>query len=165
MGAKLPDVTDRPITQRQLAASLLAATHIAERHAIAAFIADAATRPAPNPFAQTSAGAVRQVWRQRAAEFQSFAIATAGLPCLLTALSGLSVDEALVQEILRAGPHTANVFHRGDGCRIVGAVLYGKPGVSLPATPTSRSRRRALRLPARSHRAAGQLDLFGSVGV
>ena len=29
MGAKLPDVTDRPITQRQLAASLLAATHIA----------------------------------------------------------------------------------------------------------------------------------------
>lgn len=165
MGTKLSDMTDRPITQRQLAASLLAAAHIAERHAIAAFVADGATRPAPNPFAQTSAGAVRQVWRQRAAEFQSFAIAAAGLPCLLITLSSLSVDEVLVQEILRAGPHTANVFHRGDGCQIVGAVLYGKPGVDLPAATTSRSGRPALRPSARGHRAAGQLDLFGSVGI
>ena len=149
-----------PINQRQLAASLLTATHIAERHAIAAFVDDAATQPAPNPFAQTSAGAVRQVWRQRAAEFQSFAIQAAGLTCLLAAVSGFSVDEELVQEILRAGPHTANVFHRGDGCRIVGAVLYGRPGAGLPVTPVSRSRRAALRPPTRSRRAAGQLDLF-----
>jgi hypothetical protein len=150
-----------PISRRQLVASLLAATHIAERHAIAAFVADAATQPAPNPFAQTSAGAVRQVWRQRAAEFRSFAIEAAGLTCLLTAVSGLSVDAELVQGILRAGPHTANVFHRGDGCRIVGAVLYGKPGIGLPLIPTPRPRRVVLRSPSDRLRTAGQLDLFG----
>ena len=150
-----------PISRRQLAASLLAAAHIAERYAIAAFVADAATQPAPNPFAQTSVGAVRQVWRQRAAEFQSFAIEAAGLTCLLTAVSGLSVDEELVQEILRAGPHTANVFHRGDGCQIVGAVLYGKPGVGLPVIPTPRPRRVVPRPPSERLRTAGQLDLFG----
>ncbi|MCP6412600.1 hypothetical protein NL483_29055, partial [Klebsiella pneumoniae] len=76
----------------------------------AAFIADAAAQPAPNPFPQTSAGAVRQVWRQRAAEFQSFEVQAAGLPCLLAAVSDMRVDEVLVQEILRAGPHTVNVF-------------------------------------------------------
>jgi hypothetical protein len=108
---------------------------------------------------------VRQVWRQRAAEFQSFAITAAELPCLLTTLFDLRVDEALVQEILRAGPHTANVFHRDDGCQIVGAVLYGKPSVDLPAATTSKSMRAALRPSARSHRAIGQLDLFGSVGI
>ena len=59
------------ISRRQLAASLLTASHIAERRAVAAFLADEAIQPAPNPFPQTSAGAVRQVWRQRAAEFQS----------------------------------------------------------------------------------------------
>ena len=57
------------ISRRQLAASLLTASHIAERHAIAAFLADEAIQPAPTLFPQTSAGAVRQVWRQRAAEF------------------------------------------------------------------------------------------------
>ena len=144
-----------PISQR-----LLAAAHIAERHAIAAFIADAATRQAPNPFPQTSVGAVRQVWRQRATEFRSFDIATAGLTCLLTALSGLSVDEALVQEILRAGPHTANVFHRGDGCEIVRAVLYGKPDVDLPTLLTPRATRRAPGPHSRACATSGQLDLF-----
>jgi hypothetical protein len=148
------------ISRRQLAASLLTAPHIAERHVIAAFIADEATQPAPNPFAQTSAGAVRQVWRQRAAEFQSFNVEVAGLSCLLTAVSGMGVDEALVQEILRAGPHTANVFHHGDGCLIVGAVLYGKPGTGLPARPTSRLERAALTSRSRARMAVGQLDLF-----
>lgn len=149
-----------PISQRQLAASLLAAAHIAERHAIAAFIADAATRPAPNPFPQTSVGTVSQVWRQRAAEFRSFDIAAAGLTCLLTALAGLSVDEALVQEILRAGSHTANLFHRGDGCKIVGAVLYGKPGVDLPPLLTPRATRRAPSPRSRACATSRQLDLF-----
>ncbi|MET3869884.1 hypothetical protein ABIC20_007269 [Methylobacterium radiotolerans] len=93
-----------PINRHQLAASLLAATHIAERHTIAAFVVESATQPAPNPFPETSVGAVRQVWRQRAAEFQSFDIKAVGLSCLLTALFGMSVDEVLVQEILRAGP-------------------------------------------------------------
>ncbi len=111
------------ISPRQLTDSLLAADHIADRHLIAAFVAEATTQPAPNPFPETSVGAVLQIWRQRAAEFQSFAVAAAGLNCLLTSLSGLSLDEPLMQEILRAGPHTINVFHRGDGCRIVGAVL------------------------------------------
>lgn len=146
------------ISQHQLAASLLAAEHIADRQAIAAFVADPATQPAPNPFALTSAGAVRQVWRQRAAEFQSFDVEAIGLACLLTALSDMSVDETLVQEILRAGPHTANVFHRGDGCQIVGAVLYGKPGVNLPSLPVPRAMRSASRPRARS--STGQLDLF-----
>ena len=47
-----------PISRRQLAVSFLAATDIAEQHAIAAFIADAATQSAPNPFPHTSARAV-----------------------------------------------------------------------------------------------------------
>jgi hypothetical protein len=91
------------ISRPGLASALLAATHIADRNVIAAFIADMATQPAPNPFPQTSAGAVRQVWRQRAAKFHSFDIQSAGLACLLTAIANMSVDKVLVQEILRAG--------------------------------------------------------------
>ena len=147
------------VDRRQLAASLRASTHIAERHTIAAFIADGATLPAPNAFPQTSVGAVRQAWRQRAAEFQSFDVEVVGLACLLKTLSGLGLDEALVQEILRAGPHTANVFHHGDGCRIVGAVLHGRPGVALPVPPVQR----AIRPGSRSRTSSGQLDLFAYV--
>lgn len=149
-----------PINRHQLAASLLAATHIAERHTIAAFVVESATQPAPNPFPETSVGAVRQVWRQRAVEFQSFDIKAVGLSCLLTALFGMSVDEALVQEILRAGPHTANVFHCGDSRRIVGAVLYGKPGAGLPVLPMSRVMRPILAPRPRARATPGQLDLF-----
>lgn len=147
-----------PITQHQLAAAVLAADHIVDRQAIAAFVADATTQPAPNPFPNTSAGAVRQVWQQRVIEFQSFGIQVAGLACLLTSLSGMSVDEPLVQAILRAGPHTANVFRHGDGSRIVGAVLYGKPGFALPALPVPRSLHRTSS--RRTRIPAGQLDLF-----
>lgn len=50
------------ISRAELASALLAATHIADRNVIAAFVADATMQPAPNPFPQTSAGAVRQVW-------------------------------------------------------------------------------------------------------
>ncbi len=152
-----------PINHRQLAASLLTATHIADRQMIAAFVDDAATQPAPNPFAQTSAGAVRQVWRQRAAEFQSFDVEAVGLACLLTTVSGMDVDEVLVQDILRAGPHTANVFHRGDGCRIVGAVLYGKPGTGLPALAVSKRMRAALSRRSLAREGVAQLDLFARV--
>lgn len=153
-------MSETPISKRQLAASVLTACHIADRHVIAAFVADAATQAAPNPFAQTSAGAVRQVWRQRVAEFQSFNVDALGLSCLLTALSGMGVDEVLVQEILRAGPHTVNLFHRGDGCRIVGAVLYGKPGTGLPTGSTSRQGRAASSSRSRIRTLVGQLDLF-----
>jgi hypothetical protein len=150
------------ICRPKLASALLAAAHIADRKMIAAFVADVATHPAPNPFPQTSAGAVRQIWRQRAAEFQSFDIQVAGLVCLLAAISDMSVDEVLVQEILRAGAHTANVFHHGGGGRIVGAVLYGKPGCALPALAMLPSLRRASSRHASG--AAGQLDLFAGIG-
>ncbi|MBP29004.1 MAG: hypothetical protein CMH16_06745 [Methylobacterium sp.] len=146
------------ISRLELAAALLPATHIADRDVIAAFVADKATQPAPNPFPQTSAGAVRQIWRQRAAEFQSFDVQAAGLACLLAAISDLRVDEVLMQEILRAGPHTANVFRHDGRGRVAGAVLYGKPGCALPALPMPRVLRR---LPSPGTRAAaGQLDLF-----
>jgi hypothetical protein len=146
------------ISRPELVAALLAAAHIAHRDVIAAFVADAATQPAPNAFPQTSVGAVRQVWRQRAAEFQAFDIHAVGLACLLVAISDLGVGEVLVQGILRAGSHTANIFHRGDGYRIVGAVLYGKPGVALPAVPVLPSLRRTSK--SRKHIPAAQLDLF-----
>ncbi|GAB6974529.1 hypothetical protein [Methylobacterium phyllosphaerae] len=159
----MPLPSAMPIIQHQLAAAVLASDHIIDRRVIAAFVADAATQPAPNPFPNTSAGAVRQVWQQRVVEFQSFGIQVAGLACLLTALANMSVDEPLVQEILRAGPHTTNVFSHADGSRIVGAVLYGKPGFALPALPVSRSLHqtsgRRMRIPA------GQLDLFADAGV
>ena len=154
-----------PISPRQLTASLLAADHIADRHLIAAFIAQAATQPAPNPFPETSVGAVSQVWRQRAAEFQSFAVEVVGLTCLLTTLSDLSLDEPLMQEILRAGPHTVNVFHRSAGCRIVGAVLYGKSGVALPVLPIPRAKRPGPVPRSRIRGMPGQLDLFAQTGA
>ena len=153
------------ISRRQLAASLLAAHHVAERCVIAAFVIDPATQPAPNPFARTSAGAVHHVWRQRGAEFRALDIEAVGLACLLRTVSGLSWDDPLVQEILRAGPHTANVFHRGDGCRIVGAVLYGKPGSGLPVIPVPRSVRATLNPRSRTRVPTGQLDLFVSTGA
>lgn len=146
------------LSRPQLADALLTASHIAERNLIAAFIADAVTQPAPNPFPNTSVGAVRQIWRQRAAEFQSFDVHVAGLSCLLATLSDMSVSEVLVQEILRAGPHTAIVFHQGAPCQIVGAVLYGKPGHALPAAPAMPLAHRAHRRRVRT--VAGQLDLF-----
>lgn len=152
-----------PISERQLAAAVLAANHIVDRQAIAAFVADAATQPAPNPFPQTSAGAVRQVWQQRVVEFQSFDIQAVGLACLLQALSGMRVDETLVQEILRAGPHTVNVFCNGDGSRIVGAVLYGKPSCALPALPMPRDLQR--NSSRRTRIPEGQLDLFTEAGA
>ena len=152
------------ISRRQLAASILAALHLAERAMIATFAGADTTDFAPNPFPQTSAGAVRYVWTQRGGEFRPLGVTAVGLQSLLVALSEMGADEPVTQEILRAGPHTANVFHHGDGVRIIGAVLYGKPGVALP-TPLRQGRIRST-LPSRLRalREAGQLDLFAMGG-
>src|SRR3954470_15911612 len=130
-----------PVTKRQLAASVLSAEHIADRQLIAAFIRDAATEFSSNPFAATSAATVRQIWGGKAIEFRALDIEAAGLTDLLVAVSALPGSTSLVQEILRSGPHTLNLFHHGDGCRIVGTVLYGKPNVPLPAAKVARQRR------------------------
>ena len=129
------------LTRPQLADALLTASHVAERNLIAAFIANAVTQPAPNPLPNTSVGAVRQIWRQRATEFQSFDVHVAGLSCLLATLSDMSVSEVLVQEILRAGLHTVNVFHQAAPCQIVGAVLsMASPGMPYRLHRLCRSR-------------------------
>ena len=144
-----------PVTKRQLAALVLGAAHIPEREVIASFILDDATEFAANPFARTSAATVRHVWEAQTFEFRALGVHVAGLTSLLAAVSALNKSEALVQEILRSGPHTLNAFHREDGCRIVGAVLYGKSGILLPELPIHRTR------PAQGTRAPlTQLDLF-----
>jgi hypothetical protein len=142
-----------PVTQRQLAASLRIATHIADREAVAAFLLDTATTiAAHNPLSRTSAGAQRQIWTGRQREFASFGTSAIGVPCLLQALHRLPTDEPLVQEMLQAGLCRAYVYHHGDGCRIVGAVLHAKGNASLPVIPVPRRLR--IRKPTL------QLDLF-----
>ncbi|GEP06948.1 hypothetical protein [Methylobacterium oxalidis] len=146
------------VTKDQLAGSILSAEHIADRRLIADFILDAATEFGTNPFADTSAAAVGHIWGAQAFEFRVLGVQAAGLPCLLKAVTALPGGEPLVQEILRSGPHTLNLFHHGDECRIVGAVLYRKPNVPLPvfesppAPPGGRKR---------AHSA--QLDLFAAL--
>ncbi|GJD50527.1 hypothetical protein OPKNFCMD_3270 [Methylobacterium crusticola] len=145
------------MTKRQLAGALLAARHVAEREQLAAFLLDEVTAFAANPFPATSSGAAQQLWSTRSIEFRAMQIASAGLPCLLAALARLPVGELLRQEILRAGPHSLYLLHHGDGCRIVGAVLHGKPRQALPVIsrpPRPRGR------PRRAH-GGQQLDLFG----
>jgi hypothetical protein len=142
-----------PVTQRQLAASLRTAAHIADRAVIAAFLQDAATIiAAHNPLSQTSAGAQRQIWTGRQREFASFGTSAIGVPCLLQALHRLPTNEPLVQEMLQAGLCRAYVYHHGDGCRIVGAVLHTKGNASLPVIPVPR--------PVRPRKLTLQLDLF-----
>ncbi|TXN00176.1 hypothetical protein FV242_23075 [Methylobacterium sp. WL64] len=144
-----------PITKRQLAAAVLGAAHIAERAAIAAFIHADATEFGVNPFARTSAGAVRHVWSANVFEFRALEVHALGLTCLLRAVSHLATETPLVQEILRSGPHTLHAFHHGDVCGIVGTVLYGRPRVPLPMPDLPRVR------PGRRREAATpQLDLF-----
>ncbi|WP_128566446.1 hypothetical protein [Methylobacterium crusticola] len=145
------------LTKRQLAGALLTARHIAERDQLAAFIRDEGTSFAANPFPSTSSGAAHQLWSTRSIEFRAMQVASAGLPCLLAALARLPRGELLHQEILRAGPHSLYLLHHGDGCRIVGAVLQGKPRQVLPVigrSPRPRGR------PRRAH-GGQQLDLFG----
>ncbi|GEP04450.1 hypothetical protein [Methylobacterium oxalidis] len=146
------------VPKSHLAASVLSAEHIADRQLIAAFILEAATEFSANPFADTSAAAVGHIWGAQAFEFRVLGVQAAGLPCLLKAVSALPGGEPLVQEILRSGLHSLNLFHRGDGSRVVGAVLYGKPNVPLPvfeSLPTPPGGRK------RVHSA--QLDLFAAL--
>ena len=105
-----------PVTQRQLAASLRACEHIADREAIAGFLLDPATQASTNPFRQTSASGQRTTWSGHSFEFRSFGTQSLGLGCLLRALEALPGDEALIQEICGSGPYRAYVYHRGDGC-------------------------------------------------
>lgn len=146
-----------PVTKRQLAGALLTASHIDEHDRLAAFIRDEGTAFAVNPFPATTAGAVHQLWSTRAIEFRAMEVASAGLSCLLAASARLPTSEPLRQEILQAGTHSLYLFHHGDGCRIVGAVLHGKPRQELPqfrSLPKPRGRPR--RPPSTQ-----QLDLFG----
>ncbi|TXN19741.1 hypothetical protein FV232_26990 [Methylobacterium sp. WL30] len=147
----------RPLHQRQLAASIRTALHIADRDAIAAFVLDAGTVFAPhNPFARTSVGAQRQVWTGYQREFYFSNVASLGLMCLLKALQARPDDEAVVQEILHADGCRAYVYHPGDGCRIIGAVLHARGTGALPAIkPLPRGGRRG-----RRQGSALQLDLF-----
>ncbi|MCJ2079874.1 hypothetical protein [Methylobacterium sp. J-090] len=148
------------VARTQLAASIRATSHIVDREAIASFILDVATDASPNPFPHTSAGAQSHIWAGQSFEFRASQIETQGLGCLLKALGSLASDEPLVQEIFRSGPFRAYVYHSGDGCRIVGAVLHGQAGIALPAAksvPRSRTPRRSYR----SH--PQQLDLFALV--
>ena len=70
----------------------------------------------------------------------------------------------LTQEILRARPHTANVFHHSDSSRIIGAVLYDKPSLGLPAIPLPRSPRTLLGPRSHARSPVGELDLFARTG-
>lgn len=141
-------------SKRQLAASILACPHIADREAIAGFLADAATQVGINPFPKTSIGAQLQIWIGQSFEFRSTRTEVLGLPCLLNTLRGLPGDQSLAQEILQSGPYRAYVYHRGDGCQIIGSVLHARPGIALPVM--------RMRSPRRRQRgtSAAQLDLF-----
>lgn len=143
-----------PPTKRQLAASILVCTHIADREAIAGFLADPATQLGGNPFRQTSVGAQRQTWVGHSFEFRTTRTEVLGLTCLLKVLGGLPGDEPLVQDIFQSGPCRAYVYHRGDGCQVVGSVLHAKPGVALPIIKVRSRRRRP------TNASLSQLDLF-----
>lgn len=143
-----------PPTKRQLAASLRVCAHIADRERIADFLAAETTQAGVNPFRQTSAGAQLNIWSGHSFEFRSLRTEVLGLTCLMHTLHGLPGDEPLVQEILQAGPYRAYVYHRGDGCQIVGSILHGKPGIALPLIPKRARSRRAKRT------SLAQLDLF-----
>ena len=149
-----------PVTKRQLAASLLSTFHIEARDMMAGFVLDEATKFLDAPFAITSAAVLRQVWSTRGIEFRATDIQFAGLLELLRVLQSIPSETSLVQEILRSGPHTLYVFHHGDGCQIVGAVLHGKANVELP-NPLVPKRGRGGRRP-RSALTSKQLDLFGA---
>ena len=147
------------ISKKQLAAATLTALRVDERERFCAFITDKATRLAPNPFAVTTAGVVVQTWATRRIEFSAFGVVQVGLEGLLSCARARCLTDTLVQELLKAGPHTLYLFHEGDGCRILGGVLHGKPGITLPCfTPRSQRQRRSS-----PHRPA-QLDLFTTVG-
>ena len=144
-----------PVTKHQLAAAILSTAQITERCAIAAFILDDATEFGTHPFSRTSAATVHHTWGAQDFEFRAMEVRAIGLSSLLVAVSALPGDTLLMQELLRSGAHTLNVVHHGDACRIVGAVLYGRPRIPLPELQIPR-----IRSPVRGRRATTQLDLF-----
>lgn len=148
------------MTQAELAEAILAATQLPERALLATFVRDPGTAFAVNPFARTSAAAVKHTWTVQAFEFPARDIQAAGLTELLRALSTLPAAEPLTQEILRSGAHTLNAFHRGEQREIVGAVLYGRPHMPLPVLPAAAPAKPK----ARPRRFTGQLDLFAAEG-
>ncbi|TXM99065.1 hypothetical protein FV242_26795 [Methylobacterium sp. WL64] len=152
------------ISRRQLAASILAAPHLADRAVVAAFVAAGTIDFAPNSYPQTTAGVARYVWTQRGGEFRPLGVIALGLLGLLEALSEMDAEEPVTQEILRAGPHNATIFHHGDGVRIIGVVLYGKPGVALPTPPKRGRSRPAFLSRSQTLRVGEQLDLFAMTG-
>ncbi|MGX7709190.1 hypothetical protein [Methylobacterium sp. Gmos1] len=120
---------------------------------------------------RSTAGAARQRWGLRAIEFEAMLVASAGLHCLMAALSDLSAGGELRQEILRSPRHVLYVLRRGEAGPIVGAVLHGKPREALPAfTPAARSAtvppvmlaRSVTKRPSRRRVDARQLDLFAT---
>lgn len=148
--------TSQDLSKHRLA-DLVRAAALPEGAAIAAFLRDEATAFASNPFAATKAGAARHTWSGQAFEFRVLGVAAAGLPSLLEAVAVLPPVAPLVQEIFRNGPHTCCVLLDPERTRVVGAVLYAKPGIPLPdlAPPAPPAR------PARRTKTpAAQLDLF-----
>lgn len=143
--------------KHHLAALVAAAHHLSERERLAAFLRDAATRAVPNPFARTQAGAACHTWSRTALEHRYATVHSAGVTDLLAALAELPAVEPLHQEMFRSGAHTATVFLTADRSRVVGAVLYGKPGILLPQFVQRRAR------PRRRPPADAQLDLFAGI--
>lgn len=145
-----------PIDKSELCALLLGAPDVADRERIAAFLREPATRLIDNPFQAIRAAAARNVWVGRSFDFRVMAVEAAGLPDLLNGLAALPISEPLVEEVARSGPHTASLFLNADRSRVVGAVLYGKPGIALPPFAARKTRRRRV--------APAQLDLFADIG-
>lgn len=154
----------RTLSKQTLAELVLAAAHVAERAVIAAFVGDAATAFGSNPFSATSAGSARHTWSGQAFEFRVLGMAAAGLSTLLEAVAALPPAQPLVQEILSSGPHRCCVLLDPARTRVVGAVLYAKPGFPLPdlAAPPAPVPAPPSARPVRRARAASalQLDLF-----
>ena len=110
----------------------LGGSRIVERDRLAAFVLDPATAFAANPFPSMTAGVARQRWGLREIEFEGMLVASAGLRCLMVALSDMAPGEELRQMILRSPRHVLYALRRGEAGPIVGAVLHGKPGEALP---------------------------------
>jgi hypothetical protein len=166
LGERLQHVLNK---KRWIAEALRSGT-ISERERLAAFVIDEATAFAANPFPSTSAGAARQRWGLREIEFEAMGVASAGLPCLMTALGVLPGGEPLRQVILRGAAHVLYLLRHDEGGPIIGAVLHGKPGVALPPftrpEPPAKLAPVARRAPAKRSSAKrampGQLDLFST---
>ena len=149
-------------TDKAALAALIAG---AEGARIAAFLHASGTGFAPNPFPQSTAGAVRHVAEGNALEYPMRGIATAGLPDLLQAVRALPTSTPLARHILKSedSAHTCYVYLDGAGA-FVGAFLHGKPDMPLPPFAPAPAPAPAPAKPAAARRRprwmARQLDLF-----